>query len=151
MKFKKLSILLTLMLAMSTFFSTFAFAENIDKPNLVALGDSITAGTGLANPATEAFPALIKKGEFDVANRGIPGLPSTKLLTDLKSNNQLINEVRAASVVTLNIGGNDLLQAAGITKEAIENDTLNVDQAKVQAAIVQISTNVPTIIGEIKK
>ena len=68
MKFKKLSVLLTLMLAFSTFFASFAFAENNVKPNLVALGDSITFGwnlddtNGNTNQSLKAFPNLIGNG-----------------------------------------------------------------------------------------
>ena len=66
MKFKKLSVLLTLMLAFSTFFTSFAFAEKyMYKPNLVALGDSITFGWNLDDTnrkyksIIKAFPNLI--------------------------------------------------------------------------------------------
>src|SRR4051812_9727870 len=84
MKFKRLSILLTLMLAFSTFYTSFAFAdENIDKPNLVALGDSITFGLRLETPQTQAspnaFPSLIAPDKLNVTNLGVPKLTSLEL------------------------------------------------------------------------
>ncbi|WP_285889763.1 GDSL-type esterase/lipase family protein [Neobacillus niacini] len=122
MKFKRLSVLLTLMLAFSTFFTTFAFAEeNIDKPNLVALGDSITFGLNLEAGQTKAspnaFPSLIADGEFDVTNTGVPGLTSLQLAAKLSNPDEgTILALKSADIFTLYIGGNDLLQATGISQ-----------------------------------
>ncbi|KGM44634.1 GDSL-type esterase/lipase family protein [Neobacillus niacini] len=113
MKFKKLSILFILMLALSTFFSSSAFAENIDNPNLVALGDSITYGLNLessnSQPSPNAFPNLIQNGNFKVTNLGVPALTSTQLLNNL-SNPAVQGAIGNANVITLFIGSNDLLQ-----------------------------------------
>jgi lysophospholipase L1-like esterase len=115
MKFKKLSILFTLILALSTFFSSFAFAEGTSKPNLVALGDSISFGYNLGdtnnntNPSPSAFPNLIQSGNFNVTNLGVPGLISTRLLANL-SIPAAQAAIGNADVITLFIGSNDLLQ-----------------------------------------
>jgi lysophospholipase L1-like esterase len=121
MKFKRLSILLTLMLAFSTFFTSFAFAEeNIDKPNLVALGDSITFGLRLEATQTQAspnaFPSLIGNGEFNVINLGVPKLTSLELATKLSTPDAgTLLALNTADIFTLYIGGNDLLEATGIS------------------------------------
>jgi lysophospholipase L1-like esterase len=120
MKFKRLPVLLTLVLAFSTFFTSFAFAEeNIDKPNLVALGDSITFGYKLEpnqmKASPNAFPSLIAPDEFNVTNLGVPGITSLQLAAKLSTPDAgTLLALNSADIFTLYIGGNDLLQATGI-------------------------------------
>jgi lysophospholipase L1-like esterase len=127
MKFKRLSVLLTLMLAFSTFFTTFAFAEeNTDKPSLVALGDSITYGwnlddtNGNTQPSSKAFPNLIlEPGFFNVTNISGGGWTSSHILGQVHNP---ANEaaIQNADVFTLDIGSNDLMGAVGLS-EIIKN------------------------------
>ena len=79
-----------------------------------ALGDSITAGYGV--PSKFSFPALYadflrrKCPALRLLNLGINGLTTKGLLTLLQSNQKLRLEVSRASLITLTIGSNDLLQ-----------------------------------------
>ncbi|WP_420489296.1 SGNH/GDSL hydrolase family protein [Neobacillus niacini] len=90
-------------------------AENNVKPNLVALGDSITFGwhlddtNGNANPSLKAFPNLVGNGNYNVTkNISDGGWDSTELLAKIgKPEN--IAALSGADVITLNIGSNDLL------------------------------------------
>jgi lysophospholipase L1-like esterase len=157
MKFKRLSVLLTLMLAFSTFFTSFAFAEeNIDKPNLVALGDSISFGYKLEDnqtqPSPNAFPSLVAPGEFDVTNLGVPGWTSSDLLIAMNTNTSFSAAIKAADFITLNIGNNDLLQAVGIN-EIIANpgavDQMAIFQKVIPAADL-LKQNLTAIITKIK-
>jgi hypothetical protein len=142
MKFKRLSVLLTLMLAFSTFFTTFAFAEeNIDKPNLVSLGDSITFGwnlddtNGNKQKSAKAFPNLIgPEGLFNVTNISGGGWKSSDLITALSAPESIAESTAAisgANVITLDIGSNDLLQLTEVkTVLSPTFPTLPLDQQK---------------------
>jgi lysophospholipase L1-like esterase len=158
MKFKRLSVLLTLMLAFSTFFTSFAFAEEtIDKPNLVALGDSITFGLNLddtngnTQPSLKSFPNLILDGGLNVTNISGSGWTSGHILSQV---NNSANEaaIQNADVFTLNIGSNDLMGAVGLSK-IIENGT-TVDPTTLQplvlAASQQLGQNLQQIFTKIR-
>jgi lysophospholipase L1-like esterase len=158
MKFKRLSVLLTLMLALSTFFTSFAFAaeENMYKPKLVALGDSITFGYKLEDNQTQAspnaFPSLIAGGAFDVTNLGYPGWTSSDLFNAMNTDAKFSPAIKAADILTLNIGNNDLLGAVGIN-QIIENPGA-VDQSallqKVVPAAGLLKQNLTAIITKIR-
>ncbi|MEH6994828.1 GDSL-type esterase/lipase family protein [Neobacillus drentensis] len=159
MKFKRLSVLLTLMLAFSTFFTSFAFAEeNVDKPNLVALGDSITFGwnlddtNGNTQKSAKAFPNLIiAEGFFNVTNISGGGWTSSHILAQV---NNPANEasIQNADVFTLYIGSNDLMGAIGLS-DIIKNGT-PVDPStlipKVTVASQQLGLNLQQIFGKIR-
>jgi lysophospholipase L1-like esterase len=131
------------------------FAENNVKPNLVALGDSITFGYKLEANQTQAspnaFPNLIGNNAFNVTNLGIPGWTSGQLLAALNTD-QFINAVKAADVVTLNIGNNDILQAADLSNIILTHTPADpaVLLPNVQAAAAQLSVNLQAIITKIK-
>ncbi len=167
MKFKRLSVLLTLVLAFSTFFASFAFAENNVKPNLVALGDSITFGwnlddtNGNTNQSLKAFPNLIGNGNYNLTkNISGGGWNSTQLLAEL-TKQENIAALSSADVITLNIGSNDLLGLPEV--RALLNPafpTLPLDQQAlaiaaaneaVGKAIPTLTVNLGTILGSLKK
>lgn len=165
--FKRLSVLLTLMLVLSTFFTSFAFAENNVKPNLVALGDSITFGwnledtNGNANQSLKAFPNLISNGNYNVTkNISGGGWDSTELLAELNKPENIL-ALSAADVITLNIGSNDLLGLPAVqallspTFPTLPQDqqALAIAAAKeaVGKAIPTLTGNLGAILGSIKK
>lgn len=74
----------------------------------VALGDSITLGTGLNDIQHEAFSYLIKnKSNVELNNFGIDGMNSSWLLYNLSSE-QYTNEIKSSDLVTISIGSNDI-------------------------------------------
>ena len=85
-----------------------AFAAD-DKPAYAVLGDSISAGYGLSDPAKDAFPALVaeEKG-LELTNLSSCGATSDDLATRIKNNLPVIT---GADVVTITIGGNDMMNA----------------------------------------
>lgn len=143
------------MLLFSTFFSGFAIANGDDvnqKPNLVALGDSITYGYNLENPESEAFPYLIGNGSLEVTNLGVPGWTSGELLNAVTTDASFTGALADADIVTLNIGSNDLLQAVGV-QEVLASGTFEKTpelEAKVTAAALQLGQNLQGIIGSIR-
>lgn len=78
----------------------------------VALGDSTTSGYGLASAETEAFPALVaaERGYELVNLSSDEGVTSATVLERL-ADPAVLAEVQRADVVTLTVGGNDLLGA----------------------------------------
>ncbi len=141
------------MLLVSTLFSSFAFANEQSKPSLVALGDSITYGYGLGSPVSEAFPHLIGGGKLDVTNLGVPGWTSGDLLSSLQTDSSVIQALQSANVITLNIGSNDLLQAAnfaGLIEDPTLFDPVALGQ-NVAAAIGSFGNNLIGIISTIRQ
>lgn len=77
----------------------------------VALGDSISSGYGLEDPETQAFPALLAaEDEAELTNLAVAGTTSSGLLTMLDEE-AVVEAVRNADVITITIGGNDLMDA----------------------------------------
>ncbi|MFJ5714276.1 GDSL-type esterase/lipase family protein [Neobacillus sp. NPDC093127] len=158
MKLRRFSLLFVLMLALSTFFSSFAFAENNVKPNLVALGDSITFGWNLENngnrePSPKAFPYLIGNGNYDVAkNISGGGWTTANLLTEINKPENL-EAIKNADIITLDIGSNDFLQNDAI-KALRANPSTPIDPIAFGKIIQEISgnlfKNLGAIIGTIK-
>ncbi|MFJ5714308.1 SGNH/GDSL hydrolase family protein [Neobacillus sp. NPDC093127] len=157
MKFKRLSFLFVFVLVLNTFFASFAFADENPKPNLAALGDSITFGlyleAGQVQASPNAFPSLIAGGKFNVSNFGVPGLTSSQLLAGFDADPRVKPALQSANVITLNIGNNDIMLAADL-KKIIENQT-PVDPIellpKVTAAATQLGVNLQAIVGKIRQ
>ncbi|MCC8151412.1 MAG: GDSL-type esterase/lipase family protein, partial [Lachnospiraceae bacterium] len=82
----------------------------------LALGDSITTGYGLTDPDTEGFAAkfadAIEEEDTTVTtvNAGVAGLTAETLATALATGSYDA-QIAAADVITITIGGNDLMAA----------------------------------------
>lgn len=132
------------------------------KQTLVALGDSITFGYNLQDtknnsvPSSLAYPALIgTTDKFNVSNLGIPDMTSGELAAVIKQPN-FTHAIEGASVITLNIGSNDLLQWAsdnGLLNDATASTvpTLTFAQeAEVFAIIDAFGQNFKQIVAYIR-
>lgn len=84
-----------------------------DKIQIMALGDSLTRGTGdetgkgYAGSLKEQLSMDLKKDVF-VLNQGINGYRSGDLLKDLQTKKDIRKTISESDVVVLSIGGNDL-------------------------------------------
>ncbi|MEH7076890.1 GDSL-type esterase/lipase family protein [Neobacillus drentensis] len=157
MRVKRFSVLFILMLALHSLFSSFVFAENNVKPNIVSLGDSITYGWNLegdnSHQSLKAFPYLIGNGKYDVAkNISGGGWTSGQLLTEI-SKPENLEAIKNADVITLDIGSNDFLQDPNI-QTLRNNPTTPIDpvvfKGIIQGISNQLFTNLTTIIATIK-
>ncbi|MCM3130309.1 GDSL-type esterase/lipase family protein [Paenibacillus provencensis] len=87
----------------------------------LALGDSLTVGIG-ALFGSGFVPLYRKRLENHlgsmvlVSNRGVNGLTSQGLLSMVKYNEHLRHLIKEADVITISIGGNDLIRAARSAK-----------------------------------
>jgi lysophospholipase L1-like esterase len=86
----------------------------------IAIGDSLTAGLGASEVEylrigafVPSFVKYLREDEKEtvyVENHGIPGLTSTGLLTSIASSQGLQQVIKESDLITVTIGGNDLLQ-----------------------------------------
>jgi len=114
----------------------------------VALGDSITAGWGASDPAhslTGLFAAYLKHGApvEMVTNLGVPGLNSQGLLHQLQTQPAVRDSVRSATIITISIGGNDLLPCVNPLEGG-------VDTACADASLKSFEATWPAILHEIR-
>ncbi len=114
MKFAKstLSVLLAVIL-MVGLLPMSVFADS--GKSYLALGDSITTGYGLEEAEAEAFPVLLTSllnGDTDtytLRNMAVNGDTTVQLLEHLTDETEYREAVAAADVLTITIGGNDLM------------------------------------------
>ena len=117
MKKKIISVILALILVLS--FSGTVFAQPGEgshgaKQSLVALGNSITTGYGLERNllrvSKNAYPQLLgDEMGYRVNNLAVSGWTSQDLLDTLQNKNRYRIAIKHADLITLNIGGNDVL------------------------------------------
>ncbi len=107
-------------------------AERQDRPRIVVLGDSLTAGLGL--PIDEAYPALLQrrvteKGwNYEVVNAGVSGDTSAGGLARLDW--ALAGDVR---ILVLALGANDGLR--GLPTDAMESNLAAIIERAQQRGI----------------
>jgi lysophospholipase L1-like esterase len=82
-----------------------------------AIGDSLTTGFG-ALPGNGFVPVYRRMAEGRLrssvvsTNLGVNGLTTSELEQRLRRNSMIREAIRAADIITLSIGGNDLIRAA---------------------------------------
>ena len=76
--------------------------------HVLALGDSITTGFGLANAETEGFTALLGD-PYTVTNKAVNGNTITGIAAQLSNGDISPQEIAAADMITITAGGNDIL------------------------------------------
>ncbi len=87
-----------------------------NRPKIIALGDSLTAGFGLAE--TESYPYLLQEKlkadgfDFEVINAGVSGDTSLGGLERI----DWVLEQENAKILILELGANDLLRGAPVPK-----------------------------------
>ena len=100
-----LSILLTIIL-MTGLMPTATLANA--PINILAMGDSITTGYGLANAETECFTALLGDN-YTVTNKALNGNTVTGIAMQLQTGAIHTQTIAAADVITITVGGNDIM------------------------------------------
>lgn len=90
--------------------STEQTSELDEQKRLVALGDSITRGYGLAEDEKSYVEILTEEGNFKSNNFAVNGRTSTVLLEDLqKPSEKERSALEQANYIVMSIGGNDML------------------------------------------
>ena len=109
MRKRILSTLLALCLALSLLPAS-ALAAGGEQKSYVALGDSITTGYGLAENETGFAKQVADSNGYTLTNLAQDGATSSMLLTSL-SNSEVSSAIASADLITVTIGGNDLMDA----------------------------------------
>ncbi|MCD8151542.1 MAG: InlB B-repeat-containing protein [Clostridiales bacterium] len=144
---KKLwSLILTAVLCIGLLPTTaFAAQESTDTVYL-ALGDSITYGTGLGT-GESSFVSLFASylgAENTVTNEGQEGWTTKNLLAALQAG-EYDSEIAAADVITITIGGNDMMSAfygfLAAAYNADKSETYKITADDVQAVLKDSSVN----------
>ena len=105
MKKRILSVLLTIIMVTGVL-STSAYAA--EPLRVLSLGDSITAGYGLANAESERFTALLGEN-YIVTNMAVTG-NTTKGIADQIQNGAISKQmISDADIITITTGGNDMM------------------------------------------
>ncbi|HBV86152.1 MAG TPA: GDSL family lipase [Desulfosporosinus sp.] len=108
----------------------------------LALGDSITAGYGVASPFS--FPTIYAnflsryQPDLRLLNLGVNGLTTSGLLNQLKTNRRLRESVTQACLITITIGSNDLLRLIGNLNQPIKTFHLPIIQETMTRTLMQI-------------
>ncbi len=80
---------------------------------VLAMGDSISAGYGLANVDTECFVSIIGTKGYQTVNKAVSGNRAPDILAQLNDpdndNHITADEIRAAELITVTCGGNDMM------------------------------------------
>jgi len=148
---KKLMILLLSACMMAAMVPMTAFADDTTTttgtPVYLALGDSITTGYGLQDP-TACFAAKVATAEtYTLDNQAVNGMDSTGLKA-LVTGGTLDTKIASAQLITITIGGNDLMGAlykqlatsTGATVAEIQKKLVSGDVTTMLAALSAIKT-----------
>ena len=126
------------------------------KSYYLALGDSLTVGyqspqevkkAGVVVPKfTELYFGLLKTyyNNIEMVNYGKIGINSSQLRNDVINNQELREDIKKASVITITIGGNDLL------KQGLDI-ILAGDKIKMEKSREQFAENLQQTLVEIRK
>lgn len=135
LKTKALSILLSLVMLFSMLPMT-AFAAD-STTSYVALGDSISTGYGLANKTTEGFTYLLADElGYELTNLAVDGNTAFGILSQLTStaDETVLNVVKDADLITITVGGNDLMALLYQGIANLYNATQTDDAKKINAS-----------------
>ena len=105
MKKRFLRILLTTLLVTGLIPTTTLASPPL---KVLALGDSITTGYGLANAEASCFTALLGD-DYTVTNKAVNGNTVAGIAAQLQTSAIHTQTIAAADVITITIGGNDIM------------------------------------------
>jgi acyl-CoA thioesterase-1 len=133
--------------------STTAAAAEAEGPELrvLAFGDSLFAGYGLADPGTQSYPAQLERAlreagrNVRIANAGVSG--DTTAAGRQRLAFTLDNQPAKPDLVLLELGGNDLLRGLPPEQTRANLDALLVELAKRDIPVVLMSLQAPPNAG----
>ena len=124
-----------------------------------ALGDSISTGYKLSNVSDSYVSLFGKYLNTTPANLGQNGLDSTGLLKKLDSDQKVIAQIKKSDIITVSMGGNDMLTIFANMQPTSFNSLLNdvkqfqgkSMQQKLLSGVDTFSKNWPKIIARLKE
>ena len=147
MRKRILSTLLALCLALSLLPAS-ALAAGGEQKSYVALGDSITTGYGLAEKEAGFARQVADSNGYTLTNLAKDGATSTDLLEVVKSEANA-DTLKNADLITVTIGGNDLMNAlyAYLAEEYNnkQNSDTPITAADVKASLAGTLSEIPQV------
>src|ERR1051326_474977 len=146
-----MSVRFILLFLLSVFVGDTAHAAEVAPRTIVFFGDSLTAGYGLDDPASEAFPALIQKKisaehlRWRIVNAGLSGETTAGGLRRVE---WILRQ--PVDVFVLALGGNDGLRGIepAVSKENLQGIIDRVHAKYPDAKIVIAGMIMPPNLGE---
>ena len=123
-----------------------------EKLNYLLLGDSIAEGFGITNPDEASYGKIIADTNgYNYKNDAIMGRNSVGLVNHLTNDEEYINDVKWADIISVSIGGNDFLldhAALLIVEGIIFNDYSKFDEnfSKSMDRIHEINPNAKILV-----
>ena len=121
-----------------------------EKLHYVAIGDSLTEGVGDQTKQGGFVPLVANdiKDRYgltaiEIENYGVNGERSDQILKRLKKNEEIQKNIETADIITLTVGGNDLMKV-------IQNNLFGISIRSFNKPIKKYQENVQAIIEEIR-
>lgn len=150
-KLKKLLSLLLVLLLLSIPASN-AFSAEIPQTRFAVLGDSIASGYGLDN-AHNCYASLISaKKSYYLTNDAVPGHTTEDLLWVVCHSENARNSIKDADIISVSIGGNDLIQLLLNADTATIMDIMfnGINAKAVKEASEKMEFNIDSICTELR-
>lgn len=119
----------------------------------VALGDSLTDYATYSDKEWTSYPVYVAEMvnndtgiNLDIKNDAVGGFRADDVISQLESNDAVIADVKNADIITVMIGGNDLIAAMGqaLASEGLDinsfisNDTVTTDSPSFKATYIAL-------------
>lgn len=106
---KLVSVILAAVMAFSV--CVCVFASEAEPLNYVVIGDSIAFGAGVYNSEEACYAKIVADTNgYNYSNDSVSGFKSAQLLRYLETNEETVEDISNADIITLSIGGNDFIQ-----------------------------------------
>jgi lysophospholipase L1-like esterase len=138
-----------------------------DAPAYVAIGDSLAFGVGTEVPAEQGYVALAhaslstsdRYGDsgLDLLNLSVPGATSSDLLLEGGQLDLAIDEIESRSeanaveIISIDIGGNDLLALAAATSPCINDPAADACLEFLGQTLEALQSNLHTVLQRLRE
>ena len=152
-------------LAAFLFLASLAGPSNVQSqqtPLYLALGDSLAFGVGADSPSTQGYVGLtaeaLRAGKYmesgiDVRNLSVPGATSADILRAGDQVDQAVAEIearRGVEIITIDIGGNDLLALADNSSPCLDEPSGTDCQRQLGAMLATLQKNLTTTFHRLR-
>ncbi len=152
---KIISVLIVIIMVFQVYCISANATVHDENPNLLLLGDSIAAGTGLVAPELCCYGALIAKANnYNYINEAYSGRTARSLAYNLEYDPEsylpyTVRQVMNADIIIISVGGNDLLW--GNLIEKIKQAFLYNNYIMIDVLIEEYRQNITSIVDSIHK
>ena len=143
---KKLTSILIIFILLLELISPIVFAIDSDSTNYLALGDSIGDGYGLADRDTESYAQIVRSKlnipKSNFKNLSVSGMTCEEFYQKIQTS-EYTSSIKAANMITVSIGSNELL---GIAIEGVSSITgVDANDPDFTNKVQQVFQNADTL------